>query len=521
MMTGSLVLASPAWVTHTRNLIIIVLVAGAFMVAANFGYEGTDDYYYYNAAMCWLKNGPCVGTEHWSLRLPPIFLTALSFRVWGVNEFALVLPQAIIFFLLLSVNYIGANKFFDEGVALWTTLIIAAVPFFALVSTHLNVDLIETAFVVVSFWLLYAAGTWTDRRSQLLAAAGMAASVAWLTRETTAAFLTFIALLFLSDRRYGWRAAIPFGLGAAPLVLIETVFYWIRTGSPFYRLQVDLGHTQIHSAHLAGGVAEKGIPLLNADLAQRWLPTGIFDIHWLVNPYVNLLIHPLTALLIPFALIAWVAILRWRDRPDARKIAFLLLAMGVVWVLFVNYVLTLRPQPRYYGPLIYAAAFVFGFWLSDLMRRRRVLAVAMAGVFLATAWVILDAGWRQREIFVSKQFAGYLVRSGEQVHAPATIIRRSQFYLESNGVTSSAITGAVADATFAFCPDITQGSCVGSKDEWVEVWRVTPEPLLIIRIATELGMISLLPNQLVEALQARRHPVGVYQRLPERPLSRE
>lgn len=85
MTTISPAVAVPTRAVHARNVILVALIVSAFMASTGFGFEGTDDRYYYDAAMCWLNHGPCVGTEHWSLRLPPILLTALSFRVWGVN----------------------------------------------------------------------------------------------------------------------------------------------------------------------------------------------------------------------------------------------------------------------------------------------------------------------------------------------------------------------------------------------------------------------------------------------------
>ena len=387
---------------------------------------------------------------------------------------------------------------------------------FVQLGVQLNVDIFETVLVVVSFWLIYAAGSGIKARSWLLTAAGVAASLAWLTRETTAAFLLFVAVLFILDRRYSWHDGLWFALGAAPLILIETGFYWIRTGSPFYRLHVDLGHTQIHSIWLEGGVADT-IPLFNVDLAERWLPGGFFDIHWLINPYVNLLVHTYLGFLIPFALLAALAIANRRGQPNACRISFLLFALGVVWFLFVNYVLSLRAWPRYYGPFLYAAAFVFGLWIADLMRRRPGVAAAMVVVFLATAWPLVETSYNHRLIFASKQLAGYLATSGNHVRTDSTTLSRARFYLDVYGVSDRAETGPLADADLVFCPDVATGPCVGDNGEWVEVWRAKPEVPLITRVVTQSVIASLLPERVVDALQSRNPPVAVYQRLAARP----
>lgn len=251
---------------------------------------GSDDARYLAAARAWLAHGPVVGTLHWDLRHPLVLPVAAATALFGEGRVGLLLaPVAYgLALLLLGVGVLRA-RFGTGAAALWGVLF-AANPLVHELATRLYPDLAETFFVCASLAACDAA-TRRKRRAALLLLAGLAASLAMLTRETSFFLPLLYAGLFVGGRWLTRRDWLLVALGALPLLLIDNGWLWSVTGDPMYRLHVALHHVAVASDHLAGGTFG-GPVLMNPALAARWVPAGPVDLHWTVNPLLYLLLDP-------------------------------------------------------------------------------------------------------------------------------------------------------------------------------------------------------------------------------------
>src|SRR3546814_13305253 len=60
-------------------------------------------------------------------------------------------------------------------------------------------------------------------------------------------------------------------------------------GDPLARYVIALHHTAVPSTALAAGVDVSRGPLLNPAVIAGWRPVSGIDVHWAVNPVMNLL----------------------------------------------------------------------------------------------------------------------------------------------------------------------------------------------------------------------------------------
>lgn len=348
---------------------------------------GSDDARYLAAARAWIEHGPVVGTLHWDLRHPLVLPVAAATALFGEGRAGLLLvPVAYgLALLLLGVGVLRAR--FGVGAAMLWGVLFAANPLVHELATRLYPDLAEAFFVCASLAACDAA-TRVRRRTALLLLAGVAASLAMLTRETSFFLPLLYACLFVAGQWLTRRDWLLVAAGAVPLLLIDNGWLWWATGDPLYRLHVALQHVGVASSHLAGGTFG-GPVLMNPALAGRWVSTGPVDVHWTVNPLLDLLFDPFYggAFLLAAALLAAGG---WRRLGGGER-HWLLGAAGIAMLAlaFVTYVLMMSQRPRYYLLALLAVLALDAVLAVRLWPQRRRLVAALVGVALLAATTIV------------------------------------------------------------------------------------------------------------------------------------
>ncbi|MDP8994714.1 MAG: glycosyltransferase family 39 protein, partial [Pseudomonadota bacterium] len=267
----------------------LALAAVAVAALNPVGYigGGTDDWQYLVAAECWAESGACLPHDHWSARWPLIAPMAGALALFGESRFTVGLVPFLFalaaLFLLCCIleRLFGRTAAVIGGAALLTT------PVFALSLVRPNVDVVELAFLLGALAAALAA---LDRRNPVFAAvAGGALALAVLTRETSFVFAALFALWFLrspaSDRKILIWAAPGFALPLAA----EIGTYWLAAGDPLRRLALAFNHTRIPSTELSPAVDVSRSPLFNPDFIAGWKRSNGIEIHWTVDPVLNLL----------------------------------------------------------------------------------------------------------------------------------------------------------------------------------------------------------------------------------------
>ena len=369
-----------ASIPHAMVLAVLAaLVADLTLRFSPTGFAGggTDDQRYLEAALAWYRDGIAPGKTHWALRHPLILAVLASFKMFGPTTDAMLLVPRLAWALLVAVTTGGLARFAGlRAAALWVLLAVLS-PIMHEMATSCFPEMVELAFSAVSLWAFLAARGAGRGRIAWLLLSGLAAGLAILTRETAVVLPLVYGIAFLwrpgmSRGSYTWIAA-----GLILPIAIDTLWLWQQTGDALYRYHIDSGHIHIASAHLRGGVytGVRG-PILNFDLASRWVPSGPLPIHWSVDPLINLIIDPRFGLIF----LAW-GVLAWgRGRGDSYdQLRPLLIGVALLSFVLTTWVLMLRPQPRYYLLATYAATI----GVALLSGKRRVTIIMLTLVALA------------------------------------------------------------------------------------------------------------------------------------------
>jgi 4-amino-4-deoxy-L-arabinose transferase-like glycosyltransferase len=352
---------------------------------------GTDDWHYLTAAQCWARHGACLPHDHWSARWP--LIAPLGAALWfGESRAALAaVPLAFAVAAILLLAHVAA-RLFGRATGLAAGSLLALTPVFALSMARPNVDMVELAFLLAALaaWL---AATERPAGRAFAFAAGAALCLAVQTRETSLVYVALFGLWFLlsapASRRITWWAVPGFLLPMAAEMLVHAA----TSGDPFLRLRLALGHARIPSSELAAQVDTARSPLLNPDFIAGWKPASGIDVHWLLNPLINLVAHPAIglALLAPLVLIA-AYFSRNILAPPARRRTLLLLGAAALASLILIYVLAIDPKPRMFMPLAAAAAIATAaFGVAAWQAKRRLLAGVIGLAFAANAFLIIGS----------------------------------------------------------------------------------------------------------------------------------
>jgi len=398
--------------------------AAALLCLAAAGYSGYDDRHDIEAADGWLAHIPFVGTTHWHMRHPLVLAIAASFAAFGRNETSLMLPTIAAYLGVVALTAALVRSVSDRFTAGLAALLAASVPLFVIYAKTPYPDDMELALALLSLLLFWhGAGR---RSAPLLLLAGSAAGISWLLRATCAPLLIFYAGLFL----LGWRVrradCVWLLLGFVPFPLCEWAFLYAAVGDPFYRLAIDSRSLEIPSEQMTGWVAGGLHPPFNMALMAKWKAHGIHA-HWAVDPYIDFVTNPI------YGPIFWTgalgAVAACRQPARAGVFARLVCVLAALWIFCVTWVLNLSPQPRYFGPAVWAAAVMTAFWLRPLFASKPRVAAAVLAAILAVD--VLAISLRQPPLRAERALADCAAGSAEPMW---TNLSQGVFLLEEIGV---------------------------------------------------------------------------------------
>jgi 4-amino-4-deoxy-L-arabinose transferase-like glycosyltransferase len=314
------------------------------------GFGPGDAERYVRGAMRWVEDGFYLGETHWSLRHPFVVPMALSFALFGANEFTATIPNIAYAAGLVAITYVFAARYIGAAEAFLTAAFVAASAFFVARPLEVDVYGAEIFFAALAAWL-FVAGEMEGRKLSLIAGAGAAAGIAWLVREQTIYIIGALAAATIWLRKGVDRSLFALVGGFAAVIAVEWAYYAIVAGDPFYRYEIDLRHRRT-------GVA---IHFASEDntLAKR-----------ILRPFGDLLTYPTTT---PFLLLAALAAWRpgWRValQPPSRRFAFWLFGLLSLVAVPVSAFIFNLAFPRYYPILTYFLFLAIGLAAAEIWRR--------------------------------------------------------------------------------------------------------------------------------------------------------
>lgn len=379
--------------SRTALTVLAIVLVGLLIMQLNpVGFSGgaSDDEKYLQAATDWYRHGYLLGTQHWQLRHTLVVPAALLFGLsGGVSIDALLAVPMIYYAALLAITFLALDRHLGRRVALIGVGLVMVSPLIQTLATQAYPDIIELFFLVGSLaaFINGCGGTVTPTvRRNWFAIAGLAASLALITRETSAYLLLIYAALFVAGRPVARREMLWIAAGAAPLLLGETLWLWSATGDWLYRAHVAMHHVEVPSTHMAGSVDTSGRVFFNGALAAKWTVEGPVNVHWAVNPIIYFFIDKLYGglfWLMPVALIAYFATPGARS-PDNDRRLLMLTVLSAISFVFLTYVLMVSQRPRYYAVPIYCGALILAIIADRLLtlKRFRAAIAALGAVYV-------------------------------------------------------------------------------------------------------------------------------------------
>lgn len=357
---------------------------------------GMDDWQYLNAARCWREFGPCLPHDHWQARWPVIAPIALLSSVFGESRTTVELPFLIAALSCVLLLVRVGNRLFGSPIGWIAAAFLLLTPVFALQLMEPSVEAIELGFMLAGLFFLLR---WLDDPNSSTAfGAALLFSMAIQVRETSltaAAFAVGIALIAKPQAALKYSVTAMFGF-AIPFVT-EFVWFWAATGDPFWRLKLDLGHTQIPSSELRGPIDHTRGPLFNRNYIAHWKFQPGIHVHWLLDGLLNLFANAYAGL--SLALVPLLALFaRARGERKVALTALRIWALAMLYACVLIFVFAVDPKPRMMMvPLCLTnMALALLLWhLRDLFRATCIAITAVcgsvAGVLLITAPSLLAA----------------------------------------------------------------------------------------------------------------------------------
>ena len=482
----------------------LVTYGGAFSIflALTFlnwlGYLGSDDGTYAAGAYGWINEFPFVG-GHGTIRHTITLPIALSFLIFGENEFALVLPTILygLGLVFICTKFISSTA--PRILVIAGVLVLTTHPNFIIVSSVVSADIIEAFFIFSSLYLFTR--SIQESNTKLLFWAGACAGLGFLTRETTVFLLITYGLLFLAG--FGLKRVYYFVMAAGFLAvwLAEVLYLTILTGDPLFRLNISANHDS---------TINRGI-----DLA------GNLIIHPAVDPLITILLNQ------EFGLLFWIAIpattlwfRRGRSSSEpANVILTPLLLLSVVWFVCVGAAYKLLPlNPRYF--LISGIGFgiLMIFYLQDTLQKYPIAVFGSLGLLLSTniACIYLD---NKQHMFAERQ----LVQVTEQYEGPIftdkRTARKSDLLLKWAGTQDRVRTSNLEFGDLVYenlvpnrslkIEDQDLGSFLEEKNyELQKLTQYEPDRRWLGRILVAIGLESVIPQSLMMRIY-RGHPGAV------------
>ncbi|TLU73034.1 ArnT family glycosyltransferase [Lichenicoccus roseus] len=536
--------------TFSAAAILLCIAAVAASLALPAGFAGWDDLHYLEAAQRWLTEGVHVPANHWATRLPYVLTLAASLRLFGVSDFALTVPNTILFGIMLLLLWRIAAMLPRKRTAFCSGLVAAATPLFFRMPTTYYPEVMEVVLAAGATVLTLSAlapdpgrdpamaGAPARRpgssRTIWLLAAGLCGGVGILVRQTALSVpVALSVLILLTDRaaagRLDWRRSglgvLLLATGYAVPVVLECLFYMVMTGHPLERFAIDSRHVLIWSAHMRGNTFTGGSPLFNWKLAARWDVPSLIRVHWTINPLLRVFVAPIM-LLTPWFCVAG-GVLAARMGGFARIYA-IFAAVGFMAQYVLNtFVLVIAPDTRYFSVGVALAIPLAGLLLASLPRARSVAVAALllvAPCLLVVPLEPLPAHMMpglQRFLSFHDTAPGRPPDDGAVYVSPyvmdaATILfanqpdlaRRAERFTSPDQIPVGAL--AVVDAFDWEGTDLRQ-RCPGQGPKWQTVDTAT-RPSIYWRVLQGAGLARHVPGAVARPLEREKDRLTLVRR---------
>lgn len=368
------ILPIAVWLLPAAVLLALILVNP-------IGYMGGggDDWHYLQSARCLVREGVCPPRTHWEARFPLILPMAIAMRFLGESAASVQLVPLLYTLAGLLLFSLNVRRLFGPSAAAIAGAVLAATPAISMHALQPMVDPVEFAWCMAS--LLAGQRAFECRSRSFALVAGACLAMAIFSRTTSILWLPICGLIWLQFPRDARWLARPFCIGMAAILATEALAYWAAVADPLYSWRLMLQHARIPSTELAPWVDTTRSPLLNPDFIAGWRRSMGIEVHWSIDPVLNLLADPKCGLTLMAAV--GLAIV-YRDAWQSNRTLARLSGYAGLHFLLLTYVLAVDPKPRMFWIEFAAAAAVIGTIIPHAWRAgSHLLPAVLLGLIVA------------------------------------------------------------------------------------------------------------------------------------------
>ncbi|MBF0357593.1 MAG: glycosyltransferase family 39 protein [Magnetococcales bacterium] len=221
-------------------LMFVMAVHLFFLWQAQPGFQASDDLAYAYAANNILHNKFQLAPGHFLNRFGVTVPTALSYSLFGVNNYSTVLWPIVCSLIMVVTLYFTTLRIFGVASAFFAAFLLAINPAQIKFAVHLGPDIVVSmALFLVVVTLYFARSDFSERSSALLGTLlSLFFYLAVLAKLTAVWVLPFLFLVFIRDMFNRQHLELWVWI-CSSAVLFGVVFfglYYIYTGDPLYRL---------------------------------------------------------------------------------------------------------------------------------------------------------------------------------------------------------------------------------------------------------------------------------------------
>lgn len=349
-------------------LLFFIAVVLCYRLFGYSGHFGFDDMQYAEIAAN-ILNGNVDYDDHFTFRFTLIGATVLSYKLFGINDFASSLPAMAVTLLMLTIVYAALRKrdFWTTAAGLALTTTSQWILFY---SNKLMPDIYLALFTVLAAYTYYHHKYGTHKHTVLHAVTfASALFMGFMSKGTVVLLLPWLLFLFLSDRlqrkEFGfWKWALLAGAGC--LVLYFACIK-VMTGEFLYRFKAIAQNSYLNTC----SYDQQPLRIL-----LRRLYFDFFDMT--VN---NGMAVPMVFVVAAFATRKWREILKMPDEASYFAVSALLLFLSsnFMTISATSYV-PMCIDPRHYLFLMPVAAIAAAHFLTRQQTRKQTVTVI--GLFL-------------------------------------------------------------------------------------------------------------------------------------------
>jgi len=465
-------------VSDSRWQTVLVIFFAVTVMFSKIGTEGLanyDDCFYAEKAKEVLQTGSWM-TLHYNqtpaFENPPfyIWLAAISYKIFGINEYAAIFPSALMGVLTVLLIYFTARRSYGQWTGFFAAIVLSTTFIFTRYARRAMFDVTLSFFVTVALISLWLA---LHKDARYFFLWGICTAVAILIKSVLGLFPAVISVAFLLATGRWKKLFSPAFLGGIAVIVL--------VGFSWYVHELIVFGKSFYSLHFGWLIIERGFQ----NAPEPWYAhfSYVKDLLVYYWPWLPLFIYGI------------VRNVRGAIKRDERS------TLLVLWVFIIVATMSMMSNRViwYIMPILPAAAIICGEALTDLLSNSGRLRLAKICWWLAIIVAILvnatplQLGMR-REVEV-RTIAPYVKYYGNQ---GATVIGyRQPFYGLNNALlfysdhSANPIVSTWNEVNEAFKNDKTVLCVVNCTD--LQELASHIDSLSIIKQGAELALVANHP----------------------------